>query len=400
MRFFYKAEAWVPPYQPNRITPLTRRRTTTTKGHWHDPSSNSCTRCRSTTTTLWASSSSKNKQKNEVKGTSVAAATGPPVPLLPLRRIKGSAGSRIRLILGDTGDEWLLVLNEDDGDKEWQTVHMNCVPEDVATQMDNCSNRGRYVTEVDFGPTGAWYIRGKKRDNTGGHSWWGETEAFTDIKTSDQLKVSFGSDSDGRETYALLFGQNECVLSSNLNEDLEERIEHLQSQNKAIKFIRLFADDDYFISDDEGTDWLVGSYLHDELCEDGKVEDIAIAKDGEWVLIRPDRFESTDGMDASLDELLKQFYSRQKKWVKWREKEIQEAVEREKARITKEEAEKNSRARKIEEILESKLLKEVESICELDEHVKKRKCLLQASIKQLPESQHIRFEKIISKRFS
>jgi len=57
--------------------------------------------------------------------------------------------------------------------------------------------------------------------------------------------------------YALLIGQNRCVLSSklNINADLKERIECLQSRNNAIKFICLFADDGYFISNDEGMEW-------------------------------------------------------------------------------------------------------------------------------------------------
>jgi len=325
-------------------------------------------------------------------------------PSPPPRPIAGSVGSRIRLIFGATASNWLLLLNEDDGNKEWQTVHMSYMPNDVETQMDNCSNSDRYVTEVAVGPTGAWYIHGIRRDNTEGHSWWGETKAFSGIETNDQLKVSFGSDSDGRETYALLFGRNECVLSSNLPEDLKQRIEHLKSQNKAIKFIRLFAHHGYYISDDEGTDWgnlktffLGGELSGDDKGEDSDVEDVVLATNGEWVVIHSDRFESTTKVDASLVDLLKKFYHRQKRRVRRQEKKICEAVEKEKA---KEEAEKLTRAGKIKEILESKLLEEVESICELDEHVKKQKRLLQDSIKQLPESQRVRYEMIISKRFS
>eukprot|EP00548_Thalassiothrix_antarctica_P007690 CAMPEP_0194150702 /NCGR_PEP_ID=MMETSP0152-20130528/44766_1 /TAXON_ID=1049557 /ORGANISM="Thalassiothrix antarctica, Strain L6-D1" /LENGTH=82 /DNA_ID=CAMNT_0038853887 /DNA_START=17 /DNA_END=262 /DNA_ORIENTATION=+ len=74
------------------------------------------------------------------------------------RPINGSIGSRIRVILGDTGDEWLLLLENDDGDAKWQTKDWNNIPCGVAKQINNCTAKDRDIKHVDFGPTGAWYI--------------------------------------------------------------------------------------------------------------------------------------------------------------------------------------------------------------------------------------------------
>jgi len=84
----------------------------------------------------------------------------PPLPPPPPRPIEGSVGSHIRLIFGDTSSEWLLLLNKDDGNTEWQTRDFSSIPYKVENQINNCVNKGRYVQEVDFGPTEAWYMYG------------------------------------------------------------------------------------------------------------------------------------------------------------------------------------------------------------------------------------------------
>jgi len=111
----------------------------------------------------------------------VEVANDPPLPPQP---ITGSVGSRVWLIMGATGNNWLLLLNEDDGNTKWQTPDWSSIPHKVATQINNCTNKSHYVKEIDFGPMGGWYIYGIRRDNTGGHAWWGETEAASSIKAN------------------------------------------------------------------------------------------------------------------------------------------------------------------------------------------------------------------------
>jgi len=361
----------------------------------------------------------------------------PPPPPPPPRPIEGSVGSRIRLIFGDTGSEWLLLLNEDDGNTEWQTHDFSSIPYKVENQINNCVNKGRYVQEVDFGPTEAWYMYGIRRDNSGGHAWWGRTEAALEIRKysadSNRIQVSFGTDSYGSETYAVLH-QTGAVFSSNLNDKLLKRVKRLVSRHKRIKFIRLFANNVFFISDDEGTQWSgVGYYCADELGDE--VEEFALAKDrSSWVVIRPDSFVASAFVDSRLTERLARFYREQKQRVERRQHEIRgyheriereererrereereaeelrlrtereaqkaaaerERVERE-ARIAQEEAEKQARVEKLEDILERKLLEEVETIRELEEHLEKRKRILKTYIQELPESRRFIFEDNLS----
>ena len=93
------------------------------------------------------------------------------------RPISGSIGSRIRVVLGNEGDDWLLVMNYDDGNRKWQETDWKGIPKAVSKQINNCEAKNRIVTAVDFGPDGAWYIQGEKIDGTAGHSWWGGTSA-------------------------------------------------------------------------------------------------------------------------------------------------------------------------------------------------------------------------------
>jgi hypothetical protein len=69
-------------------------------------------------------------------------------------------------------------LDEDDNTTSWQSWNWtsdHCGPPSVlCTQMNNISNKGRYVTDVTFESTsGQWYVDGQKRDGTGFNQCWG-----------------------------------------------------------------------------------------------------------------------------------------------------------------------------------------------------------------------------------
>ena len=116
----------------------------------------------------------------------------------PPRPIVGSVGSRIRVIFGDTGTNWLLLLDHDDGNRKWQDQYWNDIPGPLATQINNCIAKDRYIKEVGFGPNGEWYVEGVKRDGSGGHAWWGGNDQAASALEKDknlETRVSFGSDS-------------------------------------------------------------------------------------------------------------------------------------------------------------------------------------------------------------
>ena len=279
--------------------------------------------------------------------------------------IDGTVGSKIRIILGETGNNWLLLLNHDDGNSKWQEQQWSGIPYQLSRQINNCIAKDRYIEEVDFGPDGEWYVRGIKRDGSGGHSWWGSTEAGSSIKEKDpgshRVQVSFGSDvnpasygyndDDELETYAIIEGRNGYQLSNNIDDDLSSRIRRINKRNKTINFIRLFTDSGYFISDDEGTAWKgVGVDCAKHLEENGKEEDFSLAGDGSWVIIRSNRHTTSTGVDDELLRHLNKFYNDQGRREDIRNLEIEEypaRIRREEEAREREEQEEQQRVERL-----------------------------------------------------
>jgi hypothetical protein len=281
--------------------------------------------------------------------------------------IKGTPGSRIRLILGETGSSYLLVLNEDDGT---QTYKWQGMPNAICKQINNCSLKGRNVKELDCSSAvGAWYVEGIKRTGTGGHSWWGSTEASSSINNGCNYdrKVSFGSKDScfyGRaeEMYAVITDSNGYSFS-NLPMDLQERIIQIHERRKKIDFIRLFDNGGYFISDSEGSQWNgKGQHVSDELKGGGGcARDVAVAEDGSWVVIRDHKFVSSTGVAEELTRELASFYSRVRQAE--RERLAKEAAERERIeREAREEAERLIREAAERERIEREAREEQERI--------------------------------------
>jgi hypothetical protein len=287
------------------------------------------------------------------------------------RPIKGTIGSRVRVILGDTCDEWLLILNKDNGDTTWQTHHWSSkIPNEVATQLNNCTSKGRIVKQVDFGPTGAWYINGQKPDGSGAHSWWGNTNG-ADIKEwsdkCDPLQVSFGTDIFGSESRVLIIGSNGYSHSANLQLD---RLKQIHGRSKKVNFVRLFSKGNYFMSDQENFEWIYtmgDDKFENEMKRPPRdIRDIALAGDGSWVVVRDNKYTTDSCVDLGLAKLLHQFFSDQRRWNNTRSREIREARERaaqdareqqareERGRIAGETAEREERERILRETEEER----------------------------------------------
>jgi hypothetical protein len=247
------------------------------------------------------------------------------------RPITGSIGSRIRVVLGNNGDEWLLLLNYDDGDTKWQSKDWQNIPQTVAKQINNCTAKDRNVKAVDFGSDGAWFVRGVKSDGTGGHCWWGGTSGSAQLSewcdSPHAVHASFGSSVYGAETYAIIQGDNGYALSGNLHDDLSDRLKRIHSRSKTIHFVRLFSSGQYLISDQEGLAWLLDNeHITNELQrnQNEAVRDIAVAGDGSWVIIRDNNFVSSAGLDERLKSALSRFYSEQRRYGNERSAEIVE----------------------------------------------------------------------------
>eukprot|EP00956_Cyclotella_meneghiniana_P017252 scaffold27887_cov64-Cyclotella_meneghiniana.AAC.11 len=246
------------------------------------------------------------------------------------RSIEGNIGSRIRLIFGDTGNEWLLITDNDNGDRKWQTHNWKNIPVAVAKQLNNCTVKGREVKNIDFGSGGAWYIAAEKPDGSGGHHWWGGTTASDDIKKEigKEVQVSFGTNAVGLKGHVIITGRNGYNFNF-VHETLGDRIKRISSRNKAINFVRLFENGQFYISDDEGSQWSVSSHCSDELNKNYDVKEVAVAGDGSWVVICGDEYIYSNGVDEELTQNLSTFYADQRYWINDRNREIREARERE-----------------------------------------------------------------------
>ena len=312
------------------------------------------------------------------------------------RPISGSIGSRIRVVLGNEGDEWLLIMNYDDGNRKWQQFLSRGIPKAVSKQINNCKAKNRIVTAVDFGPDGAWYIHGEKFDGTAGHAWWGGTTA--ELKGREVRDVSFGTTESGDKTYVFLEGSYDYAVFHN-NANINDRLLKTHNRKKKINFVRLFSDGQYVISDHEGIAWkLEGEHIKDELnrCNrKGELMDVALSKDGSWVIIRDNSFDTSSGVDEALRSALTNFYSKQRGYCNQRSREIREAkrLQREAAEQEEREAAELSAVTRIstlEAAIEKRLIEEAKDIKESEEKLQTRKRALHDTIQYMPRESRAR----------
>eukprot|EP00977_Amphora_coffeiformis_P004590 scaffold991_cov278-Amphora_coffeaeformis.AAC.7 len=350
----------------------------------------------------------------------------------PPRAITGCVGKRIRVILGPTGQDYLVLLNHDDGVRPWQEADWSGdIPGPVARQINNCTNKGRYITQVDFNTsTGAWFVSGVKCDGSGGHSWWGGTDNGDAISESasarDCTKVSFGSCDYNSEMFCVITGNN-GFAHQNIPKSLLNRMNRINKLKKSIHFIRLFEHFQYFIKDDEGTKWRVsGTHLGRELKKlGGNVSDVALAEDGSWLIVGHNSYSASTGVSKDLCSSLDDFYRKQQsrnskrgneiRLFHARNRELEEEaarireqraeairIEQETLRLQREEAirrqlqdedrrlrEEQARMEREEAQKEAELIEEADSIHRLQEHINNRKwALLDAADSLSPDKRN------------
>ena len=272
------------------------------------------------------------------------------------RPISGTPGRRIRLILGEDGSSHLLVLDNDDGDRQWQDTYWENIPSGLGRQINNMESKGRYVTNVAFGPEdGLWFIAGRKRDGTGDHSWWGNNTCCADEIKKQCGESKFSAAFGGDDNYVLISGGNGYSCSCDTDGDLSARLKRIHRCAGKVNFLRLFPSGGYYISDSNGSEWKgLGPYLDKELKSGGsdKVLDVCEAGDGSWVVIRPTRFVSSQGIADDITKTLSKFYREQLKRQKNRDTLIQQyetKLRQEKERLEEEKRKQEEEKRERQE---------------------------------------------------
>ncbi|OEU23230.1 hypothetical protein FRACYDRAFT_267484 [Fragilariopsis cylindrus CCMP1102] len=207
-------------------------------------------------------------------------------------------------------------------------------------------------------------------------------------------------------------------------------MKRIYASKKGFNFIRLFHDNIYFISDDEGTEWKgipIDCACSKELKKLGNVDDFAYAGDGSWVIISPNHHVLSTGVDNDLSGHITKFYNDQRKRNSKRTLEIQEhhagirrqqqaieRVEREAAerverealeRVEREEMERVEREavlraerlsremnNELVSILEVRIIEELKDITEQEIRLQKRKRSLHDSIEKISSESRARID--------
>ncbi len=205
-----------------------------------------------------------------------------------------------------------------------------------------------------------------------------------------------GTNGDAEEMCVIIKRNNGCSFS-NIPDSLESRLKWITESGKSIEFIRLFDDGEYFIKDSESIRWGgVEWHLNQDLMlgeRNGKIHDVALAKDGCWVVIRDDEFSSSVGISEKLDQELTSFYSHVKRAQQERlakeaaEREAKNKAPKERKRLTREAAEGERMEREEEEqklVLE--LQEEYKETEVLEKLIKRRRKEVMLRVESLPPS--------------
>jgi hypothetical protein len=249
----------------------------------------------------------------------------------PPKQVTGSTGSRVKLLLGTSGVDYVLFLDESDGLSEWQSPSWSTgkgsLPSGLALQVNECAAQGRHITNVAFGQSGEWFVSAKKRNRTGACSWWGDVDAIASDQIGEyaaaapRLQVSFGNETNR----VLLVSGNNGYWTTGVDHDLQARLNSINQSKHTIEVARLFSNGGYFIGSEGTVTWkALGAHLANEV-KSGRnegISDVARAHDGSWVVIRPDRFIASAGVSQELTTRLTLFYQMQKNRVLLRENTI------------------------------------------------------------------------------
>jgi hypothetical protein len=258
------------------------------------------------------------------------------LPLEP-RRIQGPAGARIRILLGRTGDEYLLILNEDDGMKEFQTVTFNNIP----PQLEYFLSLVDCVNEVSFCSNGDCFLDGRLTGTQKRQTFYhvGKDETLQRVLQDAcalpgdvPIRVVFGRP----KQWIVLTGGHDFTLGAHVPGSLKKSLEDCRVHRGAVRCIRAMRGNRFFLSstEDKGmfqhfsSELLEVLYDADENGQDIFDVDVCMEEEKTWVVIGAKDFvvHSTPESEVHPDLLkgITLFYKRHRKRAVKRLKEIKD----------------------------------------------------------------------------
>ena len=259
-----------------------------------------------------------------------------------MRPIQQSAGSCIKVLLGESGSDFLYAFDEDDGDAKWQTLHWNIesggIPDGLLKQLNSMTRKGRHMTSIACGPNGDWFVSGERRDGSGAHSWWNTCNYGSQL--SDSIKACTSKSSRMVASFGarnwLILNNSEISYSSDMDRDIKKIITKLYKDGHVIVSAQLYPCGGYFVKDSRG--WLNWKGLSKPLEAELKhgnadVLDVICADDGSWIVIRSTRFSASKGISKNLSSALAQFYARHRQRQEARLQQIEELRKQQQERL-------------------------------------------------------------------
>jgi hypothetical protein len=233
----------------------------------------------------------------------------------PPRAVSRSEGHLVKVQLGFHADSYLLILDHDDGNTQWQTQQWEDIPSEVSKQLDNCDAKGRNARIASFGLDEEWFVEGARPDGTGVYSWWAGFSDNESIRGIDAEIVAFGAN----DSWVIVSGGS-WVLTNGISDALFRTLDHCNSTGKRIENVclSLCHPGGYFIKFRNGTgEWCdLGQQLSSELKSRKNGSDpvlhVCEGAEGGWLIIRERSFTASNGVSEDLTGYLAEFYSAQR----------------------------------------------------------------------------------------
>lgn len=147
------------------------------------------------------------------------------------RKIEEPAGKRIKLILGDTGSDYIY--------RKWQGrawTFNKGISGQLTRQINEIVKTGRDIIDIASGPKGEWYFNGMKQDGSGNMGCWAGMSSTFDSSINEKgfrERVCIG---DGKRW---IIYSDRSYRGENLGHDLSEHLNQILGENRHIDFIRL-----------------------------------------------------------------------------------------------------------------------------------------------------------------
>jgi hypothetical protein len=250
-----------------------------------------------------------------------------PHPSRPSAPDDAAPGSRIRVVLGPTGQSFLLLLQEDNGQHTWQNRYWRNLPHGLDQQLRTVDR----VHQCAFTDS-QWFLMARSKVTGLTHTWWCVEsldlhEAIEAAIASDVLvRIVFGQDAG---QYVVLLGVNGYTVgASNIPLSLLEALQGISAKQTAVSRIRglnasgRFLLEESIVQDptDESSavrsvfhSYDLSTYLLDQLNTSTPCDLVDIAMgvtDKAWLVLRRETYEGSMGVHDELISRLDVCYAR------------------------------------------------------------------------------------------